>query len=41
MQFESDYHPNVAIRLSELGEHAGAVGAAALALERWRPADVG
>jgi predicted NBD/HSP70 family sugar kinase len=41
LQFESDYHPNVAIRLSELGEHAGAIGAAALALERWRPADVG
>ena len=41
LQFESDYHPSVAIRISELGEHAGAVGAAALALERWRPADVG
>lgn len=41
LQFESDYHPSVAIRTSELGEFAGAVGAAALALERWRPADVG
>lgn len=41
LQFESDYHPSVAIRISELGEYAGAVGAAALALERWRPADVG
>ena len=41
LQFESDYHPNVAIRISELGEFAGAVGAAALALELWRPADVG
>jgi predicted NBD/HSP70 family sugar kinase len=40
-EFESDYHPNVAIRISELGEYGGAVGAAALALERWRPADVG
>jgi predicted NBD/HSP70 family sugar kinase len=41
LQFESDYHPSVAIQISELGEYAGAVGAAALALERWRPADVG
>lgn len=41
LQFESDYHPSVAIRISELGEYAGAVGAAALALERWRPVDVG
>jgi predicted NBD/HSP70 family sugar kinase len=41
VQFESDYHPSVAIRISELGEYGGAVGAAALALERWRPADVG
>jgi len=24
-----------------LGDYAGAVGAAALALERWRPADLG
>jgi predicted NBD/HSP70 family sugar kinase len=41
LQFESDYHPNVSICISELGEHAGAIGAAALALERWRPADIG
>ncbi|HSJ01038.1 MAG: ROK family protein [Verrucomicrobium sp.] len=41
LQFESDYHPSVPILISELGEFAGAVGAAALALEKWRPADVG
>lgn len=41
LQFESDYHPSVPIRSSELGEYAGAVGAAALALQRWRPDDVG
>ena len=41
LQFESDYHPGVAIRVSELGEFAGAVGAAALALERWRPEELG
>jgi predicted NBD/HSP70 family sugar kinase len=41
VQFESDFLPSVTIRLSELGEYGGAVGAAALALERWRPADVG
>ena len=41
LQFESDYHPTMSICISELGEHAGAIGAAALALERWRPADIG
>lgn len=41
LQFESAYHPGVPIRISELGEYAGAVGAAALALEKWRPADIG
>jgi predicted NBD/HSP70 family sugar kinase len=41
LQFESDYHPTVPIRSSNLGEYAGAVGAAALALQRWRPDDVG
>lgn len=41
LQFESDYHPSVPILISDLGEYAGAVGAAALALEKWRPADVG
>ena len=41
LQFESDYHPSIPILVSELGEHAGSVGAAALALERWRPADMG
>ena len=40
LKFESDYHPGVPIRSSSLGEYAGAVGAAALALERWKPADV-
>ena len=40
-QFESEYHPGVPIRTSELGEYAGAVGAAALALEKWRPEDLG
>ncbi len=37
LQFESDYHPSVPIRVSALGEHAGSFGAAALALEKWRP----
>jgi N-acetylglucosamine repressor len=41
LQFESDYHPGISIRISELGEFAGAVGAAALALEKWRPEDLG
>jgi predicted NBD/HSP70 family sugar kinase len=41
LQFESDYHPSVPILVSELGEHAGSVGAAALALASWRPADMG
>jgi len=36
-QFASTYAPAVPILISELGEFAGAVGAAALALERWRP----
>jgi predicted NBD/HSP70 family sugar kinase len=36
-QFASAYHPAVTVLISELGEFAGAVGAAALALERWRP----
>lgn len=40
VKFESDYHPSVPIRLSSLGEHAGSVGAAALALEKWRPKDI-
>ena len=40
LQFESDYHPTIPILISELGEYAGAVGATALALERWRPADL-
>ena len=40
LQFESDYHPSVPIKISALGEYAGAVGAAALALESWRPDDV-
>ncbi len=40
-QFESEYHPGVPIRTSEMGEYAGAVGAAALALEKWRPEDLG
>ena len=37
LQFESDYHPSVPIRVSGLGDHAGSFGAAALALEKWRP----
>lgn len=41
LQFESDYHPSAPIRISELGEMSGAVGAAALALQRWRPDDIG
>jgi predicted NBD/HSP70 family sugar kinase len=41
LQFESDFHPSVPILLSSLGDYAGATGAAALALERWRPADLG
>jgi predicted NBD/HSP70 family sugar kinase len=41
LQFESDYHPGTPIRISELGEFAGAVGAAALALEKWRPEELG
>jgi predicted NBD/HSP70 family sugar kinase len=41
LQFESDHHPSVPIQISSLGDYAGAVGAAALALERWRPADLG
>ena len=41
LQFESDHHPSAPIRSSELGEYAGAVGAAALALQRWRPDDIG
>ncbi len=40
VKFESDYHPSVPIRISSLGEHAGSVGAAALALEKWRPKDI-
>ncbi|TLD69205.1 ROK family protein [Phragmitibacter flavus] len=39
--FASNYYPQVPIHLSELGEFAGAVGAAGLALERWRPDDMG
>jgi N-acetylglucosamine repressor len=39
--FASNYYPQVPIHLSELGEFAGAVGAAGLALERWRPEDMG
>ncbi len=41
LQFESEYHPSVPIQISALGDYAGATGAAALALERWRPADLG
>jgi predicted NBD/HSP70 family sugar kinase len=41
LQFESDYHPSVPILISALGEQSGAIGATALALERWRPADMG
>jgi predicted NBD/HSP70 family sugar kinase len=41
LQFESDFHPSVPIQISVLGDYAGATGAAALALERWRPADLG
>lgn len=41
LQFESDYHPPAPILASGLGELSGAIGAAALALERWRPADMG
>ncbi len=37
VKFESDYHPSVPIRISSMGEFAGSVGAAALALEKWRP----
>ena len=40
-QFISEHYPQVPIHLSELGEFAGAIGAAGLALERWRPADMG
>ena len=40
LQFESDYHPSVPIRVSGLGDHAGSFGAAALALEKWRPEHV-
>jgi len=41
LQFESEFHPSVPIEISSLGDYAGAIGAAALALERWRPADLG
>jgi len=40
-EFENDYHPSVPILISALGEQSGAIGATALALERWRPADMG
>lgn len=40
LEFESEYHPSLTIKGSELGEFAGAVGAAALALERWTPNDI-
>ncbi len=40
-QFESSYHPSVPILISSLGEQSGSIGATALALERWRPADMG
>lgn len=40
-KFQGEFHPGVPIRISELGEFAGAVGAAALALEKWRPEDLG
>jgi predicted NBD/HSP70 family sugar kinase len=40
LQFESVYHPSMPIYLSELGEQAGAFGASALALSRWRPIDL-
>ncbi|HEY2572903.1 MAG TPA: ROK family transcriptional regulator [Verrucomicrobiaceae bacterium] len=40
-QFDSNYHPSVPILISELGEQSGSIGATALALERWRPADMG
>lgn len=40
-EFASDFYPAVPIKLSELGDYAGAVGAAALALARWRPEDMG
>jgi len=38
-QFASSFHTPVPVLTSELGEFAGAVGAAALALEKWRPSD--
>lgn len=41
LKFESEYHPSVPILISGLGEQVGAIGAAALAMERWRPADMG
>jgi predicted NBD/HSP70 family sugar kinase len=41
LQFESTYHPSVPILISSLGEQSGSIGATALALERWRPADMG
>lgn len=41
LQFESEFHPSIPIEISSLGDYAGATGAAALALERWRPADLG
>ena len=40
-QFDSQYHPSVPILVSALGEQSGSIGAAALALEQWRPADMG
>ena len=40
VQFESEHHKSTPILVSELGEYAGAMGAAALALERWRPEDI-
>ena len=41
VQFESDWHPDIPIKISALGEYAGAVGASALALANWRPEDIG
>ncbi len=39
--YASALHGEVPIKLSTLGEFAGAIGAAALAMERWRPGDLG
>ncbi len=41
LQFQSSHHPPAPILISALGEQSGSIGAAALALERWRPADMG